>query len=1030
MGKVVSKLANIVSVAALVVGTIYTGGALLYGASVAGFSGAVAAVKAATLGITALRVAAFAGAIGAALNKPKLDIGQTTRQRTELNLNPSPDRKWVFGKTAAAMDMIYAEVYGSDGQTTTMVIAHAGHLITSYQRLWIDGELVTWSGDNATGNWQGLLSRQQRLGATDQTAVSINSGARWKSDDKAAGVAVQALTFTANQEKNPRGVPSRMVQEIEASPVYDPRLDSTEGGTGSHRADDQSTWEYANSGTDIGRNAALAYLAYLIGWRDSGDLVLGVGIPVSEILYDTFIEAANVCEANGWYFDGALADSDGHGRNLRAILDAMAGEPLEIGGKFGIRVPFDDTASVALAVTGDRIMGQIQRMGSPPFSERVNIAVGRYIEPENAYQPEEYPGVEMADLIGIDGTELQTTMDFLGTQDPDTAQQLAGVKMMEMRQPKVRLTLDQTGLAVQPGEIISITLAEAGMATTKVRVKTHDFDFTAMTVNIEGRIVKSSDYDLVTPGAAADSLTPSLSRFDELAAAVNLTGLSAVAATISTLFTTVVSTERFGFAIQWDSPGVDILETQIQYRPDGETDWINAPSAIGDTNGDPNTAIIPGIEADTDYDIRARHINLYGFPGDWQQITASSTVTTLNSPTNLALTENLQLGSDGQYRTSLALTFDPPADDLHIRSFEAQYVFLPQHGSSNWQPLFNSLNRSWDFPITDLGQYQVRIRTVYIQDILYSDWAEVSATALGTYQALTVIGLNDPVDPKLFITLDQNTNRATLRVMTSYDKTGDPVEPEYFVVFYSADDYANQIGIDADNGSTLTIGAVDILGTYDRLVTAGSTTKEVKFNGAGLDVDLSGVWWFQIVRGGTEITPFYKVVRADSTTLAINPAENMAVTPIAGDTVRIAEIAYHDSRIAEFRLGYIYDPDNPDQPGEVVKISSLSYDSGSGRYLVNVAARGAEGTTQADATGKTLAYYPAYGIDTEVLVIPVEDFSVVGDTIEYSNNVALNVPANFAWSAVTCCFVRAGTQDGGVKWVRSNIVDLEYAGEA
>jgi len=373
MGKFIAKIAKVVGIAALVVGTILTAGTLAAGLAAGTLRGGFLLVFKNSAIRLAFSVAAFATGVSAALNKPKLNFGEQTAQRTQLNLTPNPSRKWIFGETAAAMDMIYAEVYGSNNEITTIVLAHAGHEITSYERIWIDGAIVTFSGNNALGRWVNLLTREQKLGTFAQTALSINSGVRWTSNEKASGVAVQSLTFTRDDKNNPRGVPARIVQEIKGSPVYDPRLDTTEGGSGSHRADDQSTWEYANGGTDIGRNAVLVYITYLIGWTDSGDTVLGVGIPVDDLLYDEFIEAANIAEANNWFFDGILTDGD-HRRNLRAILTSFAGSPLEIGGRFGVRAPFDDTAVIALAVTADRIMGQVHRDGAPPFRERVNIA--------------------------------------------------------------------------------------------------------------------------------------------------------------------------------------------------------------------------------------------------------------------------------------------------------------------------------------------------------------------------------------------------------------------------------------------------------------------------------------------------------------------------------------------------------------------------------------------------------------------------------------------------------------------------------
>ena len=1021
MGKALKKIAKIVAIGALVVGTILTAGTLAAGFAAAGLRGAVAAVIRTTLIKTAFTVAAFSGGVAAALSKPKLDLGQQTAEVTQLNLNPSPPRKWVFGETAAAMDMIYAENYGSNKEISTIVIVHAGHLITSYERMWIDGEIVTFSGNDATGRWGGLLTREQKLGSTTQSALSINSGLIWKATENAFGMAVQSLTFTADAETNPRGVPGRIVQEIKGSPVYDPRLDSTEGGSGLHRADDQDTWEYANSGTDIGRNAVLAYITYLIGWRDQGDVVLGVGVPVDELLYDTFIEAANVAEANNWFFDAKLNDGD-HRRNLRAILTSFAGSPLEIGGRFGVRAPFDDTAVIALAITGDRIMGQVHREGPPPFRQRVNIARGRFVSPDNAFQPEEYPTVTLSDLVTIDGSDLPTTLDFLGTQDSDTAQQLAGVMMREARQPAVSLVIDQTGLAICPGDIISVTLSDVGFSTTLIRVATHNFSFEDLTTSIQGNIVLASDYTLVTPGAAADSLTPSVSKFDELVEQVDLVNLTAVAVDITTLFGTVTSTKRFGFAIEWDNPGVQILETQIQYKPTAESDFINAPAAIGDTNGVPNTAVITGIEADTDYDIRARHINLGGFPGAFDTIQESSTITVLNSPVNLNLTSELSLASDGKYRTTITFSFDPTTNDINVKEYEVQFKLAR---FTVFQPLYKALDTTHIFDTAEVGILQVRVRSVYITDLIFSAFAETSITVLGTKTAISSLGINDPINPKIYLPDVITTSPIPARIEVSFDFTGS-ASPEFLAIFYAWEEQPNVLAIGTDNGSNKLIldpsnADTGIAGQFTLAAAAGSTDTVIKYidaNVPAIDIDLSGQWWVN-VDSGTQQTRFHKIVESSSTELKIPPEETLSFVPNAGDTITVLELDWHDSRLDEFKLVHF-------PGGEVVQHGGIDFDGVD--FFLDAVTRGAEGTVQASQTGELASYFPAFGPDTYVELIDMARFEEVDGVFVARDELDINIPVDFGWAAISCCFVIQASDSDTVAFVRSNIVPLIYEG--
>ncbi|MGK3946306.1 hypothetical protein ABK046_49130, partial [Streptomyces caeruleatus] len=58
--------------------------------------------------------------------------------------------------------------------------------------------------------------------------------------------------------------PAELLFEVDGAPLYDPRKDSTVGGSGSHRINDIATWEYTNG---VGTNPALQILALKIGFK-------------------------------------------------------------------------------------------------------------------------------------------------------------------------------------------------------------------------------------------------------------------------------------------------------------------------------------------------------------------------------------------------------------------------------------------------------------------------------------------------------------------------------------------------------------------------------------------------------------------------------------------------------------------------------------------------------------------------------------------------------------------------------------------
>src|SRR3546814_10792832 len=79
----------------------------------------------------------------------------------------------------------------------------------------------------------------------------------------------------------------------DGAPVYDPRKDSSVGGSGSQQADNHASWTWDDNAA---RNPALQLLWYLLGWRINDRLALGRGVPVERIDLDSFMTAANACD--------------------------------------------------------------------------------------------------------------------------------------------------------------------------------------------------------------------------------------------------------------------------------------------------------------------------------------------------------------------------------------------------------------------------------------------------------------------------------------------------------------------------------------------------------------------------------------------------------------------------------------------------------------------------------------------------------------------------------------------------------------
>jgi hypothetical protein len=387
-------------------------------------------------------------------------------------------------------------------------------------------------------------------------------------------------------------------------------------------------------------------------------------------------------------------------------------------------------------------------------------------------------------------------------------------------------------------------------------------------------------------------------------------------------------------------------------------------------------------------------------------------------PTGLALATELVLLSSGAYSNKLVFSFTRP-DDARIISFEVQ-VKTPSDPTT-WRSLYDSYANRFEWTSPQIGLYSIRVRSVYFRDRAYSEYASISVATVGAYDAMSAIGISDPIDPLLFITLDPARPTARIRIQAQFiDDTG--ISPDEFLLFYTSADYPNAFTVTSDTGTRLYIDEASVvLSLFNLTVSSGSTETVVKFtNTAAADIDLSGFWWASVRNDPGAASGYFKVNRTTVDSIYFAARDALAFVPVAGQLIDVAELLYSDSRATEFSLGYAN--------GEVIRHAGIKFDGSA--YYLDVVGRAAEGTTQGNQAGQVLNYYPAPGALTNVVSIPIAQFEIVDGVYFYTGDIPVDIPSNFGWAAVTCCLVNKATNISGTQYVRSNIVPLTVAGAA
>jgi hypothetical protein len=563
--------------------------------------------------------------LGAILQKsPKTNAA--TNQRLSKQLVPEDFRKIVFGRTAGAVDLRFWEVHGANNTNYSEVIAVAGHRINSFQEFYAEEELIGFSGNAATGNYAGVLTRQTNNGAPGNAALAVGSGAYWTSASKFTGAAHYSVHWVYDEKKLPTGIPQKITQIIEGALVYDPRRDSTRGGSGPHRINNQSTWSYATldgNGVPIGRNNALQALWYLIGWRiqnpSTGEqiLVAGQGVDPVDIDIPGFIAAANDAETQQFYTDMILSTGDSHSTN-RSIISCgdTLGHFLDPGGLWTYRVTKDDTAVPAVALTEDDVLeGAVEWLPDKPMAEQYNKVVGTYVDPSSTslYQARAYPEVKDAAYEVADGFKKRKTLNFQAIQDEALAQKAARIVLNEGRYlGEFRATFGFKALQAQVWDVIGLTLDRYGFDSS-YRFRVRSQSLSASGIEMVIRITHSSVY---TGGSVTITPAPSaLAKYDPRQQ-VAVTGLSVSPTTL----TGANDAAQDAAAVSWTTAPGNVRRTEGQFKLTAGTSWTTAFSSQTDLN----SCVIGPLLPSSSYQVRVRHVTIHEVPGAWSTLSLTT----------------------------------------------------------------------------------------------------------------------------------------------------------------------------------------------------------------------------------------------------------------------------------------------------------------------------------------------------------------------------------------------------------------------
>lgn len=457
--------------------------------------------------------------------KPSISV---SGDQTKFTINKDQGIPWAIGRTAVAGFLVHQQTFDTGGSKDNAYLTRfavlSGDTCYAIEGFQVDKVATDFSGDGAIGAFAGYMWRNTQLGACPEAAALAAASfysypAGWDSTSKLSGNAAFSITlkFDTAGKKYPSGIPE-LTTILKGALAWDPRKDdSYPGGSGAHRPDDPSTWEYTE-------NAWLLGLRWARGIYQNGKRVMGIGFALASIDVPAFVEAANIFDANGWTCGGVVYSTDGKWDVLRKICAAGSGEPIQLGGMLSCRF---DAPRVSLAtITTPDLMGAASVTATPMIKDRVNGVIPSYRSETHGWAIVPAKPVQVADYVTADGRPKTKGVTWELVQDVHQVAQLATYEICNAREFGPIITpLKLRWIGYKPGDCLTIDSSELGMDAQPVIIQRRRIDPGTGGVTLTMRSETPGKHAFALGKTGTPPPTPSLQTTDR--AALLIPGVSA-----------------------------------------------------------------------------------------------------------------------------------------------------------------------------------------------------------------------------------------------------------------------------------------------------------------------------------------------------------------------------------------------------------------------------------------------------------------------------------------------------------------------
>ena len=611
---------------------------------------------------------------------PDIDIpelGTNLQQGTMVTAKSGvAPQRIIYGKTRVGGTMVYAEATGSTNEFLHIIITVAGHEINNITKVFFNEDEVPLTQDGSDSNgigrffpssgnqYEGKARIKKHLGADAQSADAdlVSEISQWTTNHRLRGIAYLYVRLNFDKDVYTNGVPN-ITFEVEGKKVFDPR----------------------SSATAFSTNPALCIRDYLLNER------YGLDADANEINDTNFSAVANTCDENvtitnpsgtekRFSVNGTFNLDKAPKSILENMLSSIAGHLIYSNGQFKLRPAVYETPSVTL--DEEHIRSGISLNTRISKKELFNAVKGLYSEPDNNYQPQDYPILTNSTFETEDNSErIFGEFNFPMTTSSHTVQRLAKIQLLKARQQisftaefnlkafqldigdTVQITNSRLGFTNKTFEISNWSFAMGGSQDAPIPIVACEFRETASAVYD----FSTSDYSTVSSGKATNlpnattvSAPQAITLSDELVAYNDGTVI------VKLVIELTAPTDNF----------TDIFEVEVKQDTDADGTALSPADTFKLIGRGARTKyeFLNVIDKAT-YSVRARGVNIFGVNSS--SITASRTIIGQIAPPSDV--ENFACNIVGK---EAHLSFDP-VPDLDLSHYRINYS--PLTSGAEWQ---------------------------------------------------------------------------------------------------------------------------------------------------------------------------------------------------------------------------------------------------------------------------------------------------------------------------------------------------------